>query len=520
MRLDEFVNKSKPVNGQNKTYYKIINDLGTCYGSIVNNFRIWLENDLKQIGCKTKYTYISNHFVGMNDFYFTEGMLMQIEKPNLSLQFNINHTDVNASFDVPALNNFEAVNVLKSKQFTDSIISAAENNNSIDIRLSFKAIKVEAIAGLVFQSRYYADNIAQAWNVKRRDGYTFSSKFLVDFQIPDYVIEMLYKKFNISKSSHRPMLRWLNKHTMYPVYYGLNTFNAKPGFFIKLKTKPHIRATGMTNPQGISEMNYNLEMWTMTRNFEVDIVVPTMIAITGYINPEINIYDNTNGLDNDITDFLNNERFEEYNLQINDKHALMSSTISLDNNDITELKSGKRLSKKIYIADIVKADGRFYPFIEWGLKNGYDLSDMLDFVIKKPLMEGLPYTRLGKGHTVSDAITKLGMTLNEYKGYVREYDILLKTDDERLLTIDDLDIPLEDYEYDNYIKNTKELWFIDLDPSTDRDYEITFYVSMRLFNKYTMDTKEGLEDYISSDDMSQHFPQGSGKELNDIQNRY
>lgn len=509
-------------NRDNKTYYEIVSNLGVTFGSIVDDFRLWLINDFKKFA-PIKKTYIHSQLTGTQDFYLTEGMLIQVEKPNLSLQFSINHINTLTHFNTPAFQNFEAINYLKANAFMDSVIFCDDGKNSIDIKLSFKPIRIDVNSIIVTQSRYQADNITHAWNIRRNDNVAYSSKFYVDFEIPEHIIQMLYDKFKISTKTHRPMLKWLNKHCPYPVYYSLNTYNAKPGFFFKYIIKPLIRPTGLQNPQPINEVNNQLsEMWAITRSFEMDVVVPSILAVSGHVIPELTDnykFDTNENFEDDVAKYINNERVQEYSLQIEDKHALFDFHISLEDEDIITTKSGKKISKKIMISDAITEQPHMNDFIKWGESYNLTPSDLFDFVVHKNTA-GIPYSRLGIGHTISDAMKTLNMTIDEYKEFTSRIQIPLHSDDKHIFTIDDLDIPNTEMEYDHYIKNNDEIWFIDLRPEPNESFTVVVYISIRLFNQFVMETKITRQDVIDNDDIANEYPQGNNKTLNDIQDRY
>lgn len=519
MRINRFDNRKsyyEQPKHTNKTYYRVLNDLGTTFGSIVDTFKLWLQNDMKSI-CTFKHTYIASEFTGMKNFMFTEGMLTSVAKPNLSLNFNIDHSYDSDIYKVARVSSYDSIHILKSTQFMESIIKALDGKESIDVKLAYKIVRINIGTGIVAQSRYYADNIAYAWNVKRQDGSLYTSNFLITFQIPDDVIEAIYVKFNIDRRTHRPMLRWLSKHCQMPVFFGVNTYNGKKQYFIKYKAKPLIRPTSLSSPSAIEE-NHIKEHWVLTRNFELDVAVPMILGITGYVHPEV-VYDNTKSLSEDITEALRHEAIAEYSLQIGDKHAVGEFESIIEDDDIITLKNGKKISKKIDISDILETEGLIPLFREWGKKLGLTDFDLFEFVVAKDLAH-TGYTKLGKGHTLNDALTKLGLSAKEYKNFITENEIPVKDDTGRLLTIDDLCIPNQDAEYNHYIKNSKEFWYIDLDPDKGQIHRITLYVSIRLFNQFILDTGYTLEDYANVDDMAHEYPQGKNKKINDVTNRY
>lgn len=520
MNFNAFDNrKNVNRNMKTKTFYRLLTNVSMTYGSIVECFRIWLTNDMKHI-CDFKHTYIESQFNGTQDFLFREGMLMTVEKPNLSLQYNIDHTNKLDAITHPSLNNMESVNIMRPQQFTESFISNNDNKNSIDVRLAYKITKIVVNIGVVAQSRSQADNIAHYWSYRRQDNTVYVSNFLVDFEIPPYVIDILYDKYKISRKTHRPMLKWLNRHSSHLVYYGINTFNGKPRFFIKLKVKPLLRPNGLSNPQGYEEQTLGSEMWTLTRNFEIDVIVPSMIGITGYTHPD-NDYDITDvtTLNDDILNNLRHKTVEEYGIQIDDKHAIAEIEYRLDSSDIETLPDGSKISKKLDISDMLQNEGLMMLFNKWAVSKGLDASDVYDFVVNK-YVEGTPYVTLAKNHTLSEALEKLNMNIDEYKEFVDKNEIKFDSLNGKFFTINDLHIPDETKEYDHYIKNSKEFWFVDLEPNENKTYRITLYCSMRLYNQFVLETGHSLEEFISVDDAHNEFATGKFKELSNPQDRY
>lgn len=521
MKLAVFDNRSNYVGRVNdKTFYRILNNVSMTYGSVVECFRLWLVNDMKHC-CDFVHTYIESQFNGGQDFLFTEGMLVNVGKPNLSLQYTINHTDkLDALSGHPSLNNMESINIMKSTQFTESIIKCNDTKNSIDVRIGFKITKINVTAGIVAQSRSQADNIAHYWTYRRQDNAVYKTNFLVDFEIPPYVIDAIYKKFNISRKSHRPMLKWLNRHSSHLVYYGLNTFNGQPRFFVKLKTHPLLRPSGMSNPQGIEEMSLGSEMWVMTRNFDIDVVIPAVVAIKGYTHPDndYNSYDNVD-FNNDITNALRNKTIEEYAVQIDDKHAISEFEVTLTEEDIKTLQNGTKISEKIDVSPMLETENLMILFNKWAFDKGLDMSDLYDFIVCE--YGKTPYGSLSKNHTLSEATEKLNMTVEEYKDYIQKNNIPLQTTkDGKLLTITDLHIPNEEAEYEHYIKNSRDFWFIDLQPEVDKQYRVTLYCSLALYNQFIVETGTTLEEFISVDDAHHEYATGKFQEFSNPQDRY
>ena len=520
MRIADFDNRSTFHNNQkNKSYYRILDNLSMSYGSAVECFRIWLTNDLKGIANFT-HTYIESQFNGAQDFLFREGMLVHLNKPNLSLQYTIDHANRHETMTHPSVNNMEAINVLRSTQYTDSIVKCNDGNDSIDVRVGYRMTKINVTAGIVAQSRSQADNISQYWTYRRQDNYLYKTGFLIDFEIPPYVIDILYNKFKIPRKTHRPMLKWLNKHSSHLVYYGLNTYNGKPRFFVKMKMNPLIRPNGFSNPQGLEEMTLGSEMWTLTRNFDIDIPMPAIIAIKGYSYRD-NDYNNREATDfnNDIANALRNKTIEEFEIQIEDKHAITEVAVDIDASDIITLENGTKISNKIDIHDAIESEGLMLLFTKWAKEKGLDESDLYDFVVA-PNNGLVPYTTLSKTHTLSEAVDALHMSVEEYKGFIDRNKILFETEDDRLLTINDLAIPNDDAEYEHYIKNSREFWFVDLQPEIGKSYRITIYCSLGLYNQFILETKYSLEDYISADDAHNEYATGKFKELSNPQDRY
>lgn len=465
-------------------HYFIPYDLGVTFGSIYDAFRKWVKRDLKNaVIFNTEY--IKTQLISEKEFLWNKGILAQAKKPCLSVQGVIDHAYESEVYRHPSMKNWDAIHFLEPEEFTHTMINIEDNldmNNSIDLRIAMKSIQMELTAGIVVGSRNQADNIANYWTTRRTTNYYYPFDIVVDFKIPDEVIEMISTKFRLDKLDHHQLLKWLNRNSKGHIYYAMDGYSGKSYYFFRYTANPLIKVLDMNNPTEYEVRGtLNGESYAFTRSFELEIMIPSIIAIKSYGDKlRLTEYGQKiikSGVTQDelVKAKLGTpERYIEIEKQFENKHYLKEIHFNWVKDDLVTHRSGEVTTKEISLFDFFdknkEEDAYIYQVINWGKKKGYNLEDIFTFQLFK--------------------VSK---------------DIL---EDPKVQNVSADNIPSDAREKKYYIKNMRKFTIIDLKPDLSEPLIGIIYINLLIKNQYEYEIGKLVDQAISNDDLGIILPYG------------
>jgi hypothetical protein len=477
--MDNLKGKAIAMRYNRSVDYYIPKDLGYTLGTVYKNMQIWLKKELSHV-VKFNHVYIDTTVMYEKDFLWSKGLIAQTRKPCLALQFALDFTETRTPWEHPSMRNLEAAKWLPAKDFTYEMLQFEDDNdfsNNLQVSFGMKNIKTTLNVGIATTTRMEATNIINYWNTRRTDGYGYNINMVVDFKIPPVIIALICKKFNVDMSNHHEVLKFLNKNSTFNVFYGMDGNYGKFYYFIRYKMSPIIRLEGTTNPQGYEVSGLTqANVWTFNRQVEMDIQVPSIIALTKYGD-----HIDFDSLENDIQQSLVedkyvtnanvqlNERVLEIERVIDEKHAIKQIEFRFTEDDIishegTDLKT----TNKIDLKDFIKEDEYIEEFVKWALDNGYTYLDLFNFKLYR-------------------------IKSTEYKvdPNMSEIDVADKSEEE----IEDL----FGKEYVYYLKNIHDMYFIDVNPDIRSTYVGVIYCNLKIENEFKVNSKYYKEHIVNDD---------------------
>lgn len=473
--------------------YFIPYDLGVTFGSIYDAFRKWVKKDLK--GCVIFNTeYVKTRLMSDKEFLWNKGLLAQARKPCLSIQGTIDHAYESEVYRHPSVKNWDAVHFLEPEEFTTSIIHIEDNmdmNNNLEVRMAMKSIQLDLTAGIVTGSRNSADNIANYWTTRRSTNYYYPFDVVIDFKIPDEVIDTISDKFKMDKDDHHKLLKWLNRNSTGHIYYAMDGYDGKEYYFFRYTSNSLIKVIDMNNP-----MEYEVrgtlkgESYAFTRSFELEILIPSIIAYRAY-GDRVNlsklgtkiIKDGITQEESTKASIRRGERYIEIEKVFEDKHMLKQVYFNWSEDDLVKHKSGETTTKKISLFDFFDKDNEddkyIYQVINWSKKKGYHLEDLFSFKLFK----------------VSS-------------------DIL---EEPEVQDVEVNKLPKDAKEKKYYIKNMRDFSIIDLNPDTTEPLIGVIYINALIRNQYEYEIGRIQDGAIGNDDLGVILPYGPSKSTFDTE---
>lgn len=485
----------------NKASFFIPYDLGVTFGSIYDSFRKWIVRDLDK-AIKFNTINVRTQITSDKRFLWHKAILAQAQRPCLSLQATIDHSYESEVFKHPAFRNWEAVHFLEPQEFNQKLISLEDNldlNNNLEVAFAMKSVQFQLSAGIVFNSRYQADNIANYWTTRRSSNYYYPFDLIIDFKIPEEIIEMIIDKFKLEDKGHHEILKWLNRHSHSHIYYTMDGFNGKKYYFFRYKARPLIKPTGFTNPTEYEiRGTYKGESYTIVREFEVEVLIPSIMSIKKYGDRiEIENYNNktktktVEAVEESLTraDIKLNERYIEIERVIENKHALKEIEFNWSNDDLVTHPNGSVTTKKIDLNLFLdkEHDKYIHAFINWGTKiKGYTLDQLFNF-------------QLYKAHNFESGEHFKDPKIKERKGQ-------------------DINVPVDGLQEKEYIKNMREFYIIDLKPNVEESLIGILYCDLLAKNQFDYYYDQKFDTTIGNDDLGIIQPYGPSKVNVDIDN--
>lgn len=484
---------------RNVDYY-VPKDLGYTFGTVYKNLQTWLEHELKGV-VKFNHLYIDTRVNYDKEFMWNRGLLGQARKPTLALQFALELNEQRDPWNVPAFKNLDAPKYLNYKDFTQPMFMFEDDNdftNTMEVRFGMKNVKCTLNAGIATVTRMEAINIANYWNTRRSDGFPYNLMMTIDFKIPPVIIYIICKKFNINMRNHHEVLKFLNKNSNFTVFYGMDGNNAKFYYFIRYKTNFIIKPESSTVPQGWEVIGTaQANTWTFNRQFDLDIQIPYIIALNKY-GDRINFEEYENILTYDLVeDHYNskasinyNERILEIERVITDKHAVKQINFQFQPDNLIKINEDVMVSEKLDLTELWKDDEYLKRLIKWATtKRKYTYLDLFNFKLY----------RIDKHHQKKDSTQK----------ELEEIDFTLP--------INDPDSMIGS-EYEGYVKNIKDMYVVDINPTIDAFYVGILYLNLEIENEYKRESGEYYDREVSNSDFG--ITHGLGKNNKNIRVDY
>jgi hypothetical protein len=474
--------------------YWIPRDLSVTFGTVFDNIRKWIKNDLKDI-VEFKHEFVDTQLMGDKGFFWTSGILGQARKPVLNLQFNVDHLHEHPSYGVGySFSARESANYLpKGAQFrVMAFEDDKDSKNNLDIRIAFKSVHINCHAGIVEVSRPKMNNIAHYWHtVRQPNEQVYDFRQYVDFQIPTQVLNMLIKRFNLEGFNHHQMLRFLNLNSFVNVYYGMSGYDGKFYYFLRYPVKSFIKTSGMTNPEPWGEEGIMVpEAYTIERDFEIDVMVPMFLSFSAY-GDRIVLDDNETEITDEWRD-INieeaagsiNERFIEIERVFKERHAISEMKFTWSKEDLITHPSGTVTTKKISLEPFLDLDNNKYlqALVNWARKKNYKYSDLFNFQLYQ-----------NPGYTLE--------TIQEKSPLRKPIDTEEKNQETAV-------IPKDNKEYEYYLKNMEDFFIVDFKPDLNRELYGIVYLSLAIRNQFEYETNNAGETSFANDDLG--FSTGYG----------
>ena len=474
-------------------HYFIPYDLGVTFGSIYDSFRKWIKKDLKNaVIFNTEY--IKTQLISEKEFLWNKGLLAQAKKPCLSIQGVIDHAYESEVYRHPSMKNWDAVHFLEPEEFTHTIINIEDNldmNNNLAVRIAMKSIQLDLTAGIVAGSRNQSDNIANYWTTRRSTNYYYPFDITVDFKIPDEVITMIQNKFKLQDLSHHQLLKWLNRNSKGHIYYAMDGYSGKDYYFFRYVANPLIKVLDMNNPTEY-EIRGNLkgESYAFTRSFELEVMIPSIIAIKSY-GDRIDLSELSDEVlrsgvtqDDALKISINrNERYIEIEKTFENKHMLKEVYFNWSKDDLVTHRSGEVTTKEISLFNFFdkekEEDQYIFQVINWAKSKGYNMEDIFSFQLFK----------------IDKDIRK----------------------EAKVKDVSPNSIPEDAKEKKYYIKNMRKFSIVDLKPVLTEPLIGIIYINLLIKNQYEYEIGRLADQTIGNDDMGIILPYGPSKSTVDTE---
>lgn len=471
---------------RNVTYW-LPRELSVTFGTIFDNVRKWIKHDLQGV-VEFKHEYVDTQLAGDKGFFWTSGLLGQARRPVLALQFNVDHL-----YEHPAYGQgytFSAKESMLYMNRKDALfrVMAFEDEkdikNNLEIRIAFKNVHINCHAGIVEVSRPAINNIAHYWHtVRQPNDQIYHFPHYVDFQIPTEVMNMLAERFHLDKTNHHSVLKFLNHNSFVNVFYGMSGYDGKFYYFLRYPVKSFIKTEGMTNPEPWAEEGIaNPEVYTIERDFSVDVLVPMYMSFTCYgdrvvlEDPKYDGSEEWRDINMEEAAGSIHERFIEIEKVFKEKHEIARYRFNWTKDDLMKHKSGTITTKKIDLTPFLNLenDEKMKAFVDWAKGKGYNYVDIFNFQLYQD--PGLGNKNIEKNDPHRPVIESM--------------------EDEQLYAF----IPKDNNEYKYYLKNMEDFFIVDFAPDTERDLIMVVYCSLAIYNQYQSETKsEGRKSFANDD---------------------
>ncbi len=478
-------------------------DLSITFGTIMDNMRKWINNDLHGV-VNFNHEFVDTQLISDKAFFWTSGILGQARKPVLNLQFNVDHLYDHPAFKGDVTRNKEAMNYVDEKGFHYRVLAFEDDNdmrNNLEIRLAFKNVHINTHVGIVDISRPKINNIAHFWHTQRNpDEKIFRFDQVIDFKIPNEILNLLVERFKINTSNHHEVLKFLNRNSFVPIYYGMSGYDGKMYYFLRYPCKSLITSTGMTNPEPWAEEGQLVpEVYTIERDFAIDVMVPMYLSFSTYgdrvelTDPKYQVTDKWVDIGINSAAGNLNQRFIEVERVFKDKHLITEVRFKWKEEDLIKHPSGTITTKKISLLPFLDLDDEddeqniyMKEFMKWAKEKKYTYFDIFNFQLYQNPGTGLP-------------------NLEKRPDPLRN---VIESNDPNMVTAT---IPSDNDEYEYYLKNMEEFCIVDLKPDLDRELYGQIYASLAIINEYEYDTNNANETSYGNDDIGFDTGYGNSK---------
>ena len=470
--------------------YWVPYDYSITFGTIFENVRKWIKNDLKNV-VEFNHEFVDTQLASDKHLFWTSGILAQARKPVLNLSFNIDHLYDHPAYQGNTFKNMESLNYV-TKDFHYRVLAFEDpgnQKNNLEIRLGFKNIHIDIRSGIVDVSRPKLNNIAYVWHTKRNVNYVYELRHMIDFKIPVEVMNLITEKFNIQTRNHHEILRFLNHNSFVNVYYGMSGYDGKMYYFLRYPCRSLIKAESMTNPEAWAEEGIMVpEAYTMEREFSLDVMVPMVMSFSTYgekiilEDPKYKATDSWHDIDMNRAASNLNERFIEVERVFKDKHLIHEIKFKWEKDDLITHPTGTVTTKKISLIPFLNLEDErpsmnssyLKDLIEWSKTKGYTYVDLFNFQL---------YQSPGVGME----------NLNKRDDPLRN---VLEVNEEKMTHAT---IPSDNEEYEYYIKNLSEFSIVDLKPDLERELYGQLYLNMAIRNEFEQETKREGHTFANDD---------------------
>ena len=499
------VTPNKGAHFDRNVSYWMPNDLSVTFGTIFDNMRKWIINDLKGV-VKFNHVFVDTQMMGDKDFFWSSGILGQARKPVLNLQFHVDHSYEHPNYGQGySFSARESINYINNKGALFRVMAFEDDKdprNNMDIRIAFKNVHVNCHAGIVEVSRPAINNISHYWHTMRQPNeQVYNLNHYVDFKIPTEVMNMLAERFGLPKDDHHKTLRFLNHNSFVNVYYGMSGYDGKFYYFLRYPCRSFIKTDGMTNPEAWAEEGISTpEAYTIERDFGVDVMVPMYMSFAAYgdrivlDDPKWKREDGWH--DYKMTEAVGhlNERFIEVERVFKEKHAIAEARFHWSDEDLITHSSGTVTTKKISLEPFLDIENNKYleALVNWSKKKGYKYVDLFNFQL---------YQNPGIG------------TENIDKNKPLRTEIETNEKDQQYATI-----PANNEEYKYYLKNMDDFFIVDFNPDKTRELYGIIYLNMAIRNEFEYETNNAGEVAYGNDDLGFNTGYGPSKS-NEANNR-
>lgn len=469
-------------------------DLSVTFGTIFDNMRKWIKNDLKGV-VEFNHEFVDTQLISDKGYFWTSGILGQGRKPILNLQFSVDHLHEHPAFGAGYnFSNRESINYMDERGPMLRVMAFEDETNAknnLEIRIAFKNAHINCHAGIVDVSRPKINNIAHFWHTVRKPNeqiYHFSH--YVDFKIPTEIMNLIIDRFKVDTTNHHKILKFLNSNSFVNVYYGMSGYDGKFYYFLRYPVKSFIKTEGMNNPEPWAEEGQlTPEVYTLERDFSADVLVPMYLSFSAYgdrvvlEDPKYKIEEKWRGVDFDRAVGSVVERFIEVERVFKDRHLIKEVKFNWNEEDLIKHPSGTVTTKKISLEDFLELDDDKYlqALVNWAKKKGYTYMDLFNFQL---------YQNPGVG-------------LHNIDARPNPLRNVIETTEEDYATI-----PADNDEYEYYLKNMEEFFIVDFKPVFDRELYGQIYLSLAIRNEFEYELNNAGVNAFGNDDLG--FSTGYG----------
>ena len=476
--------------------YFIPYDLGVTFGSIYQSFMNWVKTDLRG-AVKFKTDFIRTQIIADKRFLWSKGILATANKPLLAIQCTVDHQYESEIYRHPSMRNWDAIGFLEPKEFTQSLIAYEDPediSNNLEYRFSVKPVKFELQAGVAVTGRVHADNIANYWKTKRSDDWWYDFPIIVDFKIPDEIINTLCNRFRLDKDNHHVLLRWLNKNSRSQIYYAVDGYNGKWYYFFRYRANPLIHVTGLTNPTAFDIQGQTQgEAYTVVRSFEIEVLVPSIISLEQYgdrldLKAMEEMKVKNEGVEVSPEDYSKAhvaiyDRYVEIERMFDKKHAFKKIEFQWTDDDLKTHKDGSITSVELDLHEMIKDDDYIQALLKWCKTKGYKMHDIFNFQM---------YIEDTRNNKIKE----------------RQKRTAIESDSDKPIDLENFSIPEDNDEYKYYIKNMSTFTIVDLKPEVDRQMLGILYINLEITNQFDKEIEPIKDKTHGNDDLGMRSPFG------------